>query len=109
MKTIDRQTLVSRLKSENRPTLVEALPEKYFQQWHLPGAIQIDHDRVKSLAEQRLPDKDAEIVIYCASETCRNSHQAAYQLTALGYRDVAVYPGGKADWEAASLPVEEPT
>ncbi|MFC3284567.1 rhodanese-like domain-containing protein [Litchfieldella rifensis] len=104
MKTIDREALTARLDGPERPTLVEALPEKYFRQWHLPNAVNINHDEVKQRAPELLPDKNAEIVVYCASETCQNSHMVANQLTAMGYTNVAVYQGGKADWEAAQLP-----
>ena len=106
MKTISRDDLAAHLNHSPRPTLVEALPAKYYQQWHLPGAININHDQVKELAPTLLTDKNAEIVVYCASDTCRNSDMAGNQLVALGYTNVAVYKGGKADWEAGNLPVE---
>ena len=47
------------------------------------------------------------MVVYCASETCQNSHQAAAELTRLGYVDVRVYAGGKLDWQSANLPTEQ--
>jgi rhodanese-related sulfurtransferase len=53
-----------------------------------------------------LPDKHAPVVVYCASATCKNSHQAAEALIAIGYEDVHVYVEGKADWKAAGLPLE---
>ena len=64
------------------------------------------HDQVRLLAASVLPDKSAEIVVYCASETCQNSHIAAKQLEQMGYTHVAVYAGGKKDWSEAKLPVE---
>jgi rhodanese-related sulfurtransferase len=51
-------------------------------------------------------DKEQAIVVYCASATCQNSHQAAADLEKRGYRNVAVYPGGKADWVEAGLRLE---
>jgi rhodanese-related sulfurtransferase len=105
-KLIDRETLVHKLHSAGRPVLVEALPEKYWHDWHLPGARHMPHDRVAALASTVLPDKSAEIVVYCASATCQNSHIAARQLERLGYASVAVYAGGKQDWHDAGLPVE---
>lgn len=106
MKTISREQLAERLQAPRRPTLVEALPEKYFRQWHLPNAVNINHDQVKELAPRLLADKNASIVVYCASATCQNSDIVAKQLSAMGYADVAVYKGGKADWEAGRLPIE---
>jgi rhodanese-related sulfurtransferase len=103
MNTITLQELRSRLDGARPPTLVEALPARYFEEWHLPGAININIGEVKDKAAALLPDFGAPIVTYCASVTCANSDQVAVQLAALGYRDVAVYKGGKAEWEAAGL------
>ena len=106
MKLIDRNTLQHKLQSPSAPTLVEALPEKYWRDWHLPGAKHLPHDQVKQRAPAVLPDRNAEIVVYCASATCQNSHIAARVLEQLGYGNVAVYAGGKQDWQEAGLPVE---
>jgi|SRR6185503_17623856 len=106
MKLIDRNTLSRKLQTSAPLTLVEALPEKYWRDWHLPGAKHLPHDQVKQLAPTVLPDQNAEIVVYCASATCQNSHIAARVLDQMGYRNVAVYAGGKQDWQEAGLPVE---
>jgi len=103
---IDRDTLARRLAGAARPVLVEALPEKYFRDWHLPGARHLPHDEVARLAPTVLPDKSAEIVVYCASRSCQNSHVAAAKLAQMGYGNVAVYAGGKQEWSEAGLPVE---
>lgn len=103
MKQIDRSTLQQRL---GKATLVEALPEKYWREGHLPGARHLPHDQVRRLAPEVLPDRGAEIVVYCASATCQNSHIAARVLEQMGYTDVAVYAGGKQDWQEAGLPIE---
>jgi rhodanese-related sulfurtransferase len=87
-------------------TLVHALPEPYFRKEHIPGALQLDHARVAEQAHERLPDKDARIVTYCANLACPNSEIAANRLVALGYTDVREYAEGIADWIEAGLPVE---
>jgi rhodanese-related sulfurtransferase len=97
---------LERLIEKGEVTLVEALPEQYFDQEHLPSAIQVDYEQLEEQAPERLPDKDAPIVTYCASLTCRNSEIAANKLVALGYTDVREYAEGKADWIEAGLPVE---
>jgi rhodanese-related sulfurtransferase len=106
MKLIDRDTLKDKLQTAAAPTLVEALPEKYWRDGHLPGAKYLPHDQVKQLAPVVLPDRDAEVVVYCANANCQNSHIAARVLEQIGYRNVAVYAGGKQDWQEAGLPVE---
>ena len=110
--TITRRELNRKLSSAARPTLVEALPEKYYADQHLPNALNMPHEQVDALAPALLPDKSAEIVVYCANIQCQNSHIAAHRLTGLGYTNVAVYRDGKQDWEDAGLPfdsVEEST
>lgn len=108
-KVITRDELVERINGAPELILVEALPEKYYRDWHLPRARHLPHDEVRRLAATVLPDKSAEIVVYCASETCQNSHIAANQLIGMGYKNVSVYAGGKRDWSEATLPVEHST
>lgn len=107
VKTVNRAELQALMSNGAEPFLIEALPQKYYDDGHLPGARHLPHDQVKELAPQVVPEKSAPIVVYCASDTCRNSNQAAAQLSALGYSDVAVYPGGKKDWEEAGLAFEK--
>jgi rhodanese-related sulfurtransferase len=103
MKILDRNVLQSRLSANPGLVLLEALPEKYFNDWHLPGAKHFPHDQARQLAPSVVPDKSAEIVVYCASKTCQNSHIAARVLEQIGYENVAVYAGGKEDWSEAAV------
>ncbi len=107
--TIQREEIQRRLESGEAMTLVEALPARYYQDRHLPGAINIPHDEIEERAAERLPDKSAFIVVYCASTGCRNSAIAADTLDRLGYRNVHEYVEGKEDWEGAGLPFETGT
>jgi rhodanese-related sulfurtransferase len=107
MSAITRDEIKSLLDEGRSVTLVEALPEKYWKHSHLPGAINIPHDRTRELAPQLLPDKDTLIVVYCANEPCKNSTIASGELVSLGYRNVREYIGGKRDWIDAGLPVEK--
>lgn len=106
MKTISRDELKQRIDAGQRITLVEALPQRYFEAEHLPGAINIPHDEIRQRAVDELPDKDASIAVYCASTACQNSKIAAQTLTAMGYRHVWEYVEGKQDWKEAGYPLE---
>jgi rhodanese-related sulfurtransferase len=105
-RTITREQLSSLLASADPPLLLEALPAKYFDDAHLPGARNMPHDAVAELAPRLAPDKTAPIVVYCANAACQNSHIAAVRLKQLSYADVRVYAAGKQDWVDAGLPVE---
>ncbi len=104
-KILNRNELLTRQQANPNLVLLEALPEKYFSDWHLPGARNFPHDQVRTLAPSVIPDKSAEVIVYCASSTCQNSHIAANVLQQIGYSNVAVYAGGKQDWSDAGLPV----
>jgi rhodanese-related sulfurtransferase len=104
--TISRQDLLARLLGNAPPVVVETLPEGYYAKGHIPRALHLPHDRVRALAADLLPDRNAAIVTYCASATCQNSHIAADTLRAMGYADVRVYAEGKQDWSEAGLPLE---
>lgn len=103
---ITRQELQSKLTSHAPIVLLEALPAAYYHQGHLPGARHLPHDQVRTLAGTVVPEKDAEVVVYCASPTCQNSHLAAGVLSRLGYRNVRVFRGGKQEWQEAGLSLE---
>ncbi|WP_435100288.1 rhodanese-like domain-containing protein [Arhodomonas sp. AD133] len=103
---ITRDELKTKLDRGDDVTLVEALPARYYRHQHLPGALNIPHDEVRELAADMLPERSAEIVVYCASGPCRNSAIAAEELTRLGYTNVRDYHEGKADWVEAGYPTE---
>jgi len=42
------------------------LPEEQCQNTHLPGAVNLPPDAVRESASELLPEKDADIVVYCA-------------------------------------------
>lgn len=67
--TISRFELKDRIEEKRPFTLVETLPVEYFAQGHLPGAINLPPEQLEALAPTLLPDKRAEIVVYCATPT----------------------------------------
>jgi rhodanese-related sulfurtransferase len=67
--TITRFELKKRIDSKRPFTLVETLSAQRFAEGHLPGALNLPPDQIKQLAATVLPDKSAEIVVYCASPT----------------------------------------
>ena len=105
MNTITREQLQARIGDPNL-VLLEALPERYYLDGHLPGARLFPVETARQNARTVAARKDAAIVVYCASATCANSDQVAKLLADVGYTDVSVYKGGKADWQEAGLPIE---
>ena len=87
-------------------SLVEALGAAFYADAHLPGAINIPAGHVDGLAPGSCRTWYA-IVVY-GTGTCEQRPHVAGRLEELGYRDVAVYEGGKEDWVEHGLPVERP-
>ena len=69
VRTISRDELKSKVDRKEPFTLVETLPRTPYEHAHLPGAINLPPDQIKELAPKLLPDKAADIVVYCASPT----------------------------------------
>lgn len=63
--TIDREELRAKMERGDGFVLAEVLAPQYYRHSHLPGAINLPPGRIEELAAELLPDKDAEIVLYC--------------------------------------------
>jgi len=103
LSTITCEEIQRRLENDDRVVIVDALPPMSFAHSHLPGAINMPPERVEA---KRIPDQDAEIVVYCANPECDSSLDTARRLLALGFSNVRHYPGGKDEWRALGLPLE---
>ncbi len=69
MNTISRNELKQKIDRKENFKLVETLPKAAYDHEHLPGAINLPPDQVSALAAKILPDKNADIIVYCGSST----------------------------------------
>ena len=69
IETINRHELKQKIDRKDDFLLVETLAKVAYDHAHLPGAINLPPDQVRVLAPKLLPDKNAQIVVYCASPT----------------------------------------
>ena len=106
---IDREELRAKIENGEDFVLVDALAPMSFARSRLPGAVNLPLDWVDDRAPMRIPDLDAEIVVYCVDVDCDSSVQVGERLVQLGYRRVRHYAGGKRDWVEAGLPLERPS
>lgn len=93
-------------RSKPQPTLVDVREKDEFRQGFIPGAIHLPRGFLEMQAEQKLPNKDAEIILYCAGGT--RSAFAAKSLAELGYSNVTSANPGFVRWKDLKFPVDTP-
>jgi sulfur-carrier protein adenylyltransferase/sulfurtransferase len=72
----------------------------------IPGAVHIPRGNLESRVEGLVPDRDRQIVVYCAAGS--RSAFAAKTLEELGYEDVVSLAGGYTDWKRNGFPTAAP-
>ena len=104
--TITTDELAGRIE-EGSVVVVDALAPMVYAHSHLPGAINLPVRAIEpETISRRLPDRDAEVVVYCTSPECQDSVQTAARLIELGYTNVRHYTAGKNEWRDRGLPLE---
>jgi molybdopterin/thiamine biosynthesis adenylyltransferase/rhodanese-related sulfurtransferase len=87
-----------RLLAENPRTMVLDVREAdEYEQGALPGAVHIPRGFLESQIENKAPDRNAPVLVYCAGGT--RSAFAARTLGELGYTDVVSMAGGFNKWK----------
>jgi len=66
-RAISTEHLKAKLDRKESIKVVETLAPERYREAHLPGALNIPPDKIKELASQVLPNKNAEIVTYCTN------------------------------------------
>jgi rhodanese-related sulfurtransferase len=69
VQTVSREDLKAMMDRGDDFVLVETLAEEQYRRAHLPDALNLPPDRVREKAPELLPDKEADIVVYCGSPT----------------------------------------
>ena len=75
--------------------ILDVREQDEFDAGHIPGAILLPYTEIENKAEEMLPDKDKQILVYCRSG--RRSKIAAESLVKLGYTNIKEF-GGIIDW-----------
>jgi rhodanese-related sulfurtransferase len=102
-----RETNVDEVKKRmdrgDKFLLVDVREESEFAKDHLPGAIHLGKGVIERDIEARVPDLDAEMILYCGGGF--RSALAADNLQKMGYTNVISMDGGIRDWREKSFPL----
>lgn len=105
LRFMSAQELQRKIRSGAPPVIVDVLGAESYTASHVKGAINVPLAQVATLIPTLVPDKTAEIVVYCANFKCGASTQAAKTLRDLGYTNVSDYKGGLKEWRELSQPL----
>jgi sulfur-carrier protein adenylyltransferase/sulfurtransferase len=105
-KQVSLEELKRRIEAGEKLTLVDVREKDEWRAGYIPGAVSIPRGFLEIQAEQKLPDKNARIVAYCAGGT--RSALAAVTLAGLGYTSVETANPGFTRWKDLGYPVELP-
>jgi rhodanese-related sulfurtransferase len=102
-----RETNVEKVKQQidsgGKFILVDVREESEFAKDHLPGAIHLGKGIIERDIEARVPDLNAEIVLYCGGGF--RSALAADNLQKMGYKNVISMDGGIRGWREHGYPL----
>ncbi|MCK4265584.1 rhodanese-like domain-containing protein [Candidatus Babeliales bacterium] len=97
MNIISAKELKDKIKHGIKVTVVNVLDEEYYKDCHIKGSINVPLSQLKTIANDW--DKSREIVLYCASSTCKASKTGFNVLIELGFKKVAAYEEGMKEWK----------
>src|ERR1700736_5692629 len=105
-KQVPLEELKRRLDTRQPMVLLDVREKDEWRGGYIPGAVSIPRGFLEIQAEQKLPDKNAPIVAYCAGGT--RSALAAATLQQLGYTHVETANPGFVRWKDLGYPMETP-
>ncbi|MGB8356602.1 MAG: YceI family protein [Chthoniobacteraceae bacterium] len=108
LRTINRVQLKQMTDEKRDFVLIDILPAEFYEEVHLPGAVNACVYDVTFIAEvdALVQDKSKTIVVYCNGATSKAGDSAMQKLNAAGYTNIYIYKGGTIDWRRAGNPVE---
>ena len=106
VKEVSLDEIKRRLEAKEPYVLLDVREKEEYRAGFIPGAVSIPRGFLEMQVEQRLPDKNAKIIAYCAGGT--RSALAAASLKELGYTNVETANPGFVRWKDLRYPVETP-
>ena len=95
----------ARLDRHDQFVLVDVREDNEFAKDHLPGAVHLSKGIIERDIEEKCPDFNAPLVLYCGGGF--RSAMAADNLQKMGYTNVISMDGGIRVWREKSYPLEK--
>jgi rhodanese-related sulfurtransferase len=98
--------LKKRLDAKEDFRLIDVREDHEWAAGHIPGAIHLCKGIIERDIESQIPDREAEILLYCGGGY--RSALVADNLQKMGYQHVVSVDGGWRGGTGAGFPVEKP-
>jgi rhodanese-related sulfurtransferase len=99
----DVKAVSERLERGEKLLLVDTREDHEWEEGRIPGALHLGKGIIERDIENTIPDKKAEIILYCGGGF--RSALAAQALQKMGYTQVLSMDGGFRGWKEAGKPI----
>lgn len=93
--SISMEEAINQWENEEEYILLDVRTWTEYDEGHIPGAICIPNENIKTQEPEELPNKEQRIYVYCRSGN--RSKRAADKLSKLGYQNI-IEIGGILNW-----------
>ncbi len=101
--TISVDDVKNLIDSGEKVTLVDVRTLLETQRGYIPNSLFIPLDKIKNQIEEKIPQKESKIILYCLSGS--RSSQAAEMMSELGYKNVFSMENGLLAWRIKKYPL----
>jgi len=94
-----------RLDAGESFTIIDVREDNEWSRGHIPGAVHLGRGIIERDIEDRFPERNVELVLYCGGGY--RSAMSADNLQKMGYTKVSSMDGGWRGWTEAGYPTEK--
>ena len=104
IRQMNPEEVKAKLDGGEQVILVDVREDNEWEKGHIAGAIHLGKGIIERDIEERIPDKEKEIILYCGGGF--RSALSADNLQRMGYKNVVSMDGGWRRWKELGYPTE---
>ena len=104
IKATTPEEVKARLDAGEKLILIDTREDNEWDRGHIAGAVHMGKGIIERDIEQKAPDKNAELILYCGGGF--RSALSADNLQKMGYTNVVSMDGGWRRWNELGYPIE---
>ena len=104
--SISNDYLKRLIENDAYPVILDLRPAERLRDGFLPGAVQVDPERIEELRRLFPPDRDATIVLYGEGRITNSLVRTMRRIRSWGYTDIRILEDGFRGWKEAGFPLQ---